>query len=270
MPYSKIVLNTKDSSMKALFWIGITLNLFCSVAFADDDKTRKASTLVNGASFDPEAAQQLAKQCDAIFEARKQEIATSLLQLQQQQSTLQILTTENTRLLKEKEEQMKLKENALKKMYADMKDEEAKKSAESEAKLDEAKKLLKENEEILKQITGAKDTKLAESYAKMKDSKAAPILAAMPEDDAVMILLSLKPNQMGSILAQMQPDKAAELTKLIKYFPSKKPVPQNIPTPTASPDGINVENNMPQNTNETSGNTQNALPQSFQGGTRVY
>lgn len=259
--------------VKKVFLGSLIVGCLCVSAFADDETEKKAvkmQSLTTSASFDPEAAQQLAKQCDAIFEARKQELATSLLQLQQQQSTLQILTTENTKLLKEKEEQMKLKESALKKMYADMRDEEAKKSAESEAKLNEAKKLLAQNEEILKQITGTKDTKLAESYAKMKDSKAAPILAAMPEDDAVMILLSLKPNQMGSILAQMQPDKAAELTKLIKYFPSKKPVPPNAPPP-ATPDGINVEDNMPQNAREANTNQQNnAVPQSFDGNMRVY
>lgn len=253
--------------MKKVFLSAIVC-LCCGVLFADDVKKGGGQSLTSSASFDPEAAQQLAKQCDAIFEARKQEIATNLLQLQQQQSTLQILTTENTKLLKEKEEQMKLKEEALKKMYADMKDEEAKKSADSEAKLNEAKKLLAQNEDILKQITGAKDTKLAESYAKMKDSKAAPILAAMPEDDAVVILLSLKPNQMGSILSQMQPDKAAELTKLIKYFPNKKPVPPSVPPP-ATPDGINTENNVPQNAKEANSN-QNATPQSFDGNMRVY
>lgn len=254
----------------------IIISFLCVSVFADNkqeankqNKESKTQSLTVNASFDPEAAQQLAKQCDAIFEARKQEIATGLSQLQQQQSTLQILTTENTKLLKEKEEQMKLKEEAIKKMYADMKDEEAKKAAESEAKLNEAKKLLAQNDEILKQITGTKDTKLAESYAKMKDSKAAPILAAMPEDDAVMILLSLKPNQMGSILAQMQPDKAAELTKLIKYFPIKKQVPPKA-TPPATPDGINTENNMPQNAKETNSNQQNATPQNFEGNMRVY
>lgn len=234
-----------------MYKIFLTTCIFCSFIIADEVKgdTKKAQSITKNASFDPEAAQQLAKQCDAIFEARKQEIATGLLQLQQQQSTLQILTTENTKLLKEKEEQIKLKEDALKKMYSDMQKEEAKKSADSESKLNEAKKILAQNEEILKQISGTKDTKLAESYAKMKDSKAAPILSAMPEDDAVMILLSLKPNQMGSILSQMQPDKAAELTKLIKYFPNKKPVPPNAPPP-AKPDGINVDNNTPKNASE--------------------
>lgn len=259
--------------MKRVFLGSVIVSCLCINVFADSKEEKnvaKTQSLAASASFDPEAAQQLAKQCDAIFEARKQELATSLLQLQQQQSTLQILTTENTKLLKEKEEQVKLKESALKKMYADMRDEEAKKAAESEARLNEAKRLLAQNEEILKQITGAKDTKLAESYAKMKDNKAAPILAAMPEDDAVMILLSLKPNQMGNILAQMQPDKAAELTKLIKYFPNKKPVSPNAPPP-ATPDGINVEDNMPKNAKETNTNPQgDAVPQSFDGNMRIY
>lgn len=234
--------------MIKVLWISVLLSIFCDTLLAQDSKSG-GNSVVNNASFDPEAAQQLAKQCDAIFEARKQEIATSLLQLQQQQSTLQILTTENTKLLKEKEEQIKLKEGALKKMYADMKTEEAQKIAESQAKLDEAKKILTQNEEILKQITGAKDTKLSESYAKMKDSKAAPILAAMPEDDAVMILLSLKPNQMGSILAQMQPDKAAELTKLIRYFPSKSS-PSMETSPSSQSENIGVDTNNIPNNNE--------------------
>lgn len=255
--------------MQKILWISFLSSIICMTLYADS-KPAKGSLTAN-ASFDPEAAQQLAKQCDAIFEARKQEIATSLLQLQQQQSTLQIISSENTKLFQEKDKQIKQKESALQKMYADMKNEEAKKAAESQAKLDEAKKILAQNEEILKQITGAKDTKLAESYAKMKDSKAAPILAAMPEDDAVTILLSLKPNQMGGILAQMPPDRAAELTKLIKYYPNKKPVPPDAPPP-AQPDGINAENGKPNNTQETQfNNTQNSpqgIPSST--GTTIY
>ncbi|MWV62382.1 PDP protein [Helicobacter saguini] len=257
-----------------ILFCGILCSIF-SVIYAADSNAQPTKSVVGRAAFDPEAAQQLAKQCDAIFEARKQEIATGLLQLQQQQSTLQILSAENTKLLKEKEEQIKLKEQALKQMYSDMRGEQAQKQSESDAKLAQAKKILAQNEEILKEITNAKDSKLAEGYAKMKDSKAAPILAAMPEDDAVMILLSLKPNQMASILAQMQPDKAAELTKLIKYFPAKAPVPPGTPPPALN-EGINVENNLPQNANETGFDTptnpQNANPSNYgnPNGVRIY
>ena len=91
--------------VKKVFLGSLIVGCLCVSAFADDETEKKAvktQSLTTSASFDPEAAQQLAKQCDAIFEARKQELATSLLQLQQQQSTLQILTTENTKLLKEK------------------------------------------------------------------------------------------------------------------------------------------------------------------------
>lgn len=193
------------------------------------------------AKFDPEAAQALAKQCDAIFETRKQEIALALSQLQQQQSTLQVITAENTKLLKEKENQLKLKERAVRKLYAEMKEEQAKKEKDSNDKLEEAKGLLERNQEVLNQINAIKENKLSESYAKMKEAKAAAIISALPDEDALAILLSLKPNQMGGILSQMQPNRAAELSTLIRYYPNKKPQPPEVPPPP-TPDGLNVDN----------------------------
>ncbi|RDU72925.1 PDP protein [Helicobacter aurati] len=240
-----------------------------SLAAESNSSAHSQSTSKNkNALFDPEAAQALAKQCDAIFEARKQEIVTSLLQLRQQQSTLQILTTENTKLLKEKEEQIKLKERALKEMYGEMKQEQTKKQSESDAKLAEAKALLAKNEEILQQINGIKENKLAESYAKMKDNKAAPIIAAMPDEDAILILLSLKPNQMGSILAQMQPDKAAELSKLIRMYPhTDKSMTATNTQQTAPPpqsEGINIDKETSANPQQQPNNNASAR------GTTIY
>lgn len=234
-----------------------------------------ADSVVSKAAFDPNAAQELARQCEAIFDARKQEIALSLSQLQKEQSNLQVISTENTRLMKQREEQIKQKEEALKKMYADMKAEEAKKSSESQARLDEAKKILAQNEELLKQINGAKTSKLADSYAKMKDSKAAPILSAMPEDDAVTILLSLKPTQMGSILSQMQPDKAAQLTKLIQNFPNKAEqnagaIPQATQPQQPQNEGITSQNATNANIPNTKSNMPMPSGRANPNGTTVY
>ncbi|STQ85681.1 PDP protein [Helicobacter muridarum] len=253
--------------MKQLLYVAI---IACSTLYslaADSNQSHSTKEPLNSGkiNYDPEAAQALAKQCTAIFEARKDEIAFHLSKLQQQQSTLQILTEENTKLLKEKEEQIKLKEQALQQMYGDMKKEQSQKQSESDAKLAEAKALLAKNEEILKQINGIKENKLAESYAKMKDNKAAPIIAAMPNEDAILILLSLKPNQMGSILAQMQPDKAAELSKLIRLYPGIDQNASNQIQPEAptQAQGVNVDNIAP-NANITQ------QPSSYTRGTTIY
>lgn len=239
----------RRSFMKQLLLAILICSTFYSLAADSKQDNNVQNPAKNGkTSYDPETAQAIARQCNAIFEARKDEISMNLSKLQQQQSTLQILTEENTKLFKEKEEQIKLKEKALQEMYGDMKQEQSKKQSESDAKLAEAKAILAKNEEILKQINGIKENKLAESYAKMKDNKAAPIIAAMPDEDAILILLSLKPNQMGSILAQMQPDKAAELSKLIRLYPNMEKKDNKVqPEQPAQAQGLNVDSPTPNN-----------------------
>ncbi|PAF44972.1 MotE family protein [Helicobacter sp. 11S02629-2] len=160
-------------------------------------------------------------QCNAIFEDRKQEISASLMKLRQEQTTLQILSSENSKLLAERKAKLDMKEKALEQMYKEMKQEEAKKESESKARLQEAKTLLAQNEKVLADIKSIKDSKLAESYAKMRDSNAAPILASMPAEDAISILLSLKPAEIGKILAKMDPKTASELTQKMQGYPLK-------------------------------------------------
>lgn len=232
--------------------IGVFLSLTIALLISNEQTTSSKNsknvdisslTLSQIIELNPEIAKEVAHQCNIIFDARKEEISLSLFQLQEQQSSIKILTNENTKLLNQKQNQLQEKENALKKMYEDMKEEETKTKQEAESKLEEAKKILAQNEELLKEIKNIKDSKLSESYAKMKDTNAALILANLPNDDAIKILLTLQSKQMGLILSKMQPQKAAELTELIQYYPSKKPVPPP-PPPAPQNDGINI-NNMP-------------------------
>lgn len=189
----------------------------------------------------PEILKEIATQCNAIFDSRKEEISLDLQKLQERQNTVNVLSQENAKLLKQRQEKLNAQEAALKEMYKNMKEEENKSKNEAEEKLKLATQTLEQNKKILEQIKGEKDSKLSQSYAKMKDASAAQILSNMDEKDAIDILLSLQAKQMGLILSKMQPDKAAKLTQLLQYYPDKKPTPKS-PPPTPQSEGINVKN----------------------------
>lgn len=103
--------------------------------------------------------------------------------------------------------------------------------------------MIEENEEILREIKQAKDSKIGETYSKMKDSKSALILENLPTKNALEILMALKPQELGKILAKMDPKKAAALTELWQKPPKENkenqkttdPTPPIAPTPPKEP-----------------------------------
>lgn len=79
--------------------------------------------------------------------------------------------------------------------------------------------MLKKNENVLKQIKTATQSKVGTTYTAMKDSKSAAILESMSSSEAAEILYGLDTKIVSKILAKMNPQKAAELTQLITKGP---------------------------------------------------
>ncbi|MUU41870.1 MotE family protein [Helicobacter pylori] len=201
--------------------------------------------LILQALFGEEAAQELL-QCSAIFESKKAELKDDLRQLSEKEQSLRILQTENARLLDEKSDLLSKKEKEIdEKLKHLAAKEEAFKTLQTEEKK-RLKNLIEENEEILREIKQAKDSKIGETYSKMKDSKSALILENLPTKNALEILMALKPQELGKILAKMDPKKAAALTELWQKPPKENkenkesqkttdPTPPTPPTPPKEP-----------------------------------
>ncbi|OOC20082.1 flagellar protein [Helicobacter pylori] len=201
--------------------------------------------LILQALFGEEAAQELL-QCSAIFESKKAELKEDLRQLSEKEQSLRILQTENARLLDEKSDLLNKKEKEIDEKLKNLAaKEEAFKTLQTEEKK-HLKNLIEENEEILREIKQAKDSKIGETYSKMKDSKSALILENLPTKNALEILMALKPQELGKILAKMDPKKAAALTELWQKPPKENkenkesqkttdPTPPTPPTPPKEP-----------------------------------
>ncbi|WP_033763810.1 MotE family protein [Helicobacter pylori] len=192
------------------------------------------------ALFSEEAAQELL-QCSAIFESKKAELKDDLRQLSEKEQSLRILQTENARLLEEKSELLNQKE---KEVEEKLKNLTAKEEAFKNLQAAEKKRLenlIEENEDILREIKQAKESKIGETYSKMKDSKSALILENLPTKNALEILMALKPQELGKILAKMDPKKAAALTELWQKPPRENQENQKTtespltPTPSNAP-----------------------------------
>ncbi|MGL2419220.1 MotE family protein [Helicobacter pylori] len=195
--------------------------------------------------FSKEAAQELL-QCSAIFESKKAELKDDLRRLSEKEQSLRILQTENARLLDEKNDLLSKKEKEVEEKLKNLAaKEEAFKTLQTEEKK-RLKNLIEENEDILREIKQAKDSKIGETYSKMKDSKSALILENLPTQNALEILMALKPQELGKILAKMDPKKAAALTELWQKPPKENkenkesqktidPTPPTPPTPLKEP-----------------------------------
>ncbi|MBD5165007.1 MotE family protein [Helicobacter sp.] len=165
--------------------------------------------------------------CNIIFEQRKAEILQEIERIDEQQQALQALQSATQNVLDQKEADLKKREIAL--------NEAQKEIEEREAKIT---RLLKRNEEVLKQIRGATQSKVGETYAGMKDSKSAAILETLPDAEAAEILFALDTKVMSKILAKMTPQKAATLTQLLQKGPPFEEEKESQQTPA---------NTIPQN-----------------------
>ncbi|MDD6055756.1 MAG: MotE family protein [Helicobacteraceae bacterium] len=166
--------------------------------------------------------------CNIIFEQRKAEIIKEIEKIDAEQQALQALQTATQNVLDQKEADLKNRELAL-----------VQKQKEMDLQEEQIKRLIKKNENILKEIKGATQSKVGETYTAMKDSKSAAILENLPENEAAEILYTLDTKIMSKILAKMTPQKAATLTAMLQKGPPFKEeskedstlnLPQNSPT----------------------------------------
>lgn len=210
---------------------------------------------IQAASSSEQTSKQLL-QCNAIFDARKGELKEQIRQLDEKTQSIQALENATQNLLDKREAKLKERENALSIKLKEIEDKEAKEEAQNKQRQDEIKALIAKNEDILKQIDGAKNNKLAQTYAKMKDSKAAPIIENLPQDEAASILFALSAQDMGKILSKMNPKKAAELTEILKKgppFEKQKSETLQKKNPDKKETGdVNLEENQDKNTQDSS------------------
>ncbi|WP_104749792.1 MotE family protein [Helicobacter cynogastricus] len=185
---------------------------------------------VCGAQTEQKAADQFL-QCNAIFESRKAEIDQQLQMLQQRALTLQTLQNETQHLLDQRSAKVNEREKALSAKLKELEGKEAQLKTTQEENEKKLKNLIAKNEELLKEIKEASQSKLSSTYAKMKDSKAAPILQDLPPSQAAQILSTLEAKDMGKILAKMDPQKAAMLTEMLQKGPPFKDPPKPPPPP---------------------------------------
>lgn len=210
---------------------------------------------IQAASSSEQASKQLL-QCNAIFDARKGELKEQIRQLDEKTQSIQALENATQNLLDKREAKLKERENALSIKLKEIEDKQAKEEAQNKQRQDEIKALIAKNQDILKRIDGAKNNKLAQTYAKMKDSKAAPIIENLPQDEAASILFALSAQDMGKILSKMNPKKAAELTEILKKgppFEKQKSETLQKKNPDKKETGdINLEENQDKNTQDSS------------------
>ncbi|PAF42729.1 hypothetical protein BKH45_03740 [Helicobacter sp. 11S03491-1] len=168
-------------------------------------------------------------ECNAIFESRKDEIIDQVRQLDEKKQAIEALQNASQNILNQREAKLKEREKALSLKLKEIQEQENKAKQINDEKETKIKNLITKNEEILKAINGAKNNKLALTYAKMKDSKAAPIIENLPQDEAASILFALSAQDMGKILSKMDPKKAAELTEILKKGPPfESSIPEQI------------------------------------------
>ncbi|MDR1912232.1 MAG: PDP protein [Helicobacteraceae bacterium] len=150
------------------------------------------------------SAMSSADDCNAIFEARKNEILFEVDRLDKSKSELEALGEATERILSQKEEALKQREA---KIVADLKAIE-----EERAKIEAA---LKAQQELLAQINDIKGSKLKSLYTDMKASNAGEIMSALDPYLASDILSRLDPKTAAAVLARIEPAAAAVITGIL-------------------------------------------------------
>ncbi|MDR2639730.1 MAG: PDP protein [Helicobacteraceae bacterium] len=154
------------------------------------------------------AAALSAEDCNAIFESRKNEILFEVDRLDRSKDELNALGEATKRVLTEKEEAIKTREE---KIAADLKAIE-----EERAKIEAA---LKAQRELLAQISEIKDGKVTDLYSGMKASNAGEIMNALDPYLAADILSRLESKIAAAVLARIEPANAAVITGILHKGP---------------------------------------------------
>ncbi|MDR2152861.1 MAG: PDP protein [Helicobacteraceae bacterium] len=153
-------------------------------------------------------AAAIADDCNAIFEARKNEILFEVDRLDRSKGELEALGEATKRILTEKDNVLKAREE---KIADDLKAIE-----EERAKIEAA---LKAQEELLARFNETKDGKLTDLYGGMKASNAGEIMNALDPYLAADILSRLESKTAAAVLARIEPSNAAVITGILHKGP---------------------------------------------------
>ncbi|MDR1452326.1 MAG: PDP protein [Helicobacteraceae bacterium] len=146
--------------------------------------------------------------CNAIFEARKNEILFEVDRLDRSKNELDALGEATKRVLAEKEDLVKAREE---KIAADLKAIE-----EERAKIESA---IKTQESLLSRIGEMKDGKVTDLYSGMKASNAGEIMNALDPYLAADILSRLDSKIAAAVLSRIEPMNAAAITAILHEGP---------------------------------------------------
>jgi flagellar motility protein MotE (MotC chaperone) len=146
--------------------------------------------------------------CNAIFDARKNEIVYEVDRLDKAKYELQALREATERVLSEKDNALKARERTI--------DDKLHAIEAERAKIEET---LKANEKVLAQINELKDGKLTDLYANMKASNAGEIMNSLDPYLAATILSQLDSKTAAGIIARIEPANAASITSILHNGP---------------------------------------------------
>ena len=196
----------------------LLLFLIClGILGADVNKSTPNEITKNTPKKEPNTSKIL--DCNAIFNARKDEITNQLNALNEKMQNLEVYKNATQNLIKQKEADL---ENKFKELESKLKEQKAQIDKEKQAIENEKKEienLIAKNEQILADIKDTSNSKVSKTFAGMKENRAAPIIEELDNAKAAEILSSLTSSEMAKIMSKMDPKRAAELTLIISKGP---------------------------------------------------
>ncbi|GHV07759.1 hypothetical protein AGMMS50229_15090 [Campylobacterota bacterium] len=142
--------------------------------------------------------------CNAIFETRKNEIIYEIDKLDKAKYELGSLKDATARILGEKENALKTREQSIADQLKAIEEERAKIEATKQA-----------NEKVLAQIKELKGGKLTNLYTGMKAGNAGEIMNSLDPYLAAEILSQLESKVAAGIIARIEPANAATITGIL-------------------------------------------------------
>ncbi len=149
--------------------------------------------------------------CTQVFEERKVELLKEVEKIDEARQSFEALQGATNALFNKQQAKIDIQKEDL---NATMR--------KIALKEENIKNMLEENKKLLEAISGAKNDKISDSYAKMKDSAAAAILAELPIDESAAVIFTLQAKKVSKIMAKMDPKKASQITQRLVIGPPFK------------------------------------------------
>lgn len=146
--------------------------------------------------------------CTNVFEERKSEILKEVEKIDEARQSFEALRAATNSLFDKQKVKLDEQRKDLNATMQEIKTKEA-----------NIKKMLEENKKLLDAITGAKNDKISNTYAKMKESAAAGILESLPINESAAVMFTLEAKKISKIMAKMDPVKASKITQRLRIGP---------------------------------------------------